>query len=62
MTRFFVGDRVIIRYGRHEGQKAKIIKTSQADAFMVKVEEGSVLFFSGKGLQKQEDAGQRVIA
>jgi len=61
MTRFSVGDRVIIRYGRQQGQKAKIIKSPQADVFKVKAEDGSVLFFSGKGLEKQEEAGQHAI-
>jgi hypothetical protein len=61
MTHFCVGDRVIIRYGRHQGQKAKIIKSTQTDVFQVKVEDGFVLFFSGKGLIKQEEAGLWVI-
>ena len=61
MTRFSVGDQVIIRYGRQQGQKAKIIKSPQADVFKVKAEDGSVLFFSEKGLEKQEEAGQQAI-
>jgi hypothetical protein len=54
MTRFSVGDRVIILYGRHQGQKATIIKTQQTDVYEVRVEDGSVLFFSGKGLDKEK--------
>ena len=54
MARFSVGDRVIIRYGRQQGQKGKIIKSQQADVYEVRVEDGSVLFFSGKGLDKEK--------
>jgi redox-sensitive bicupin YhaK (pirin superfamily) len=53
-THFSVGDQVIIRYGRHQGQKGKIIKSQQADVYEVRVEDGSVLFFSGKGLDKEK--------
>ncbi len=62
MTRFSVGEQVNIRYGRHQGQTATIMKSSQADVFKVKAEDGTVLFFSGKGLQKQEEAGQEAIS
>ena len=55
MTRFSVGDQVIIRYGRQQGQKGKIIKTQHADVYEVRVEDGSVLFFSGKGLDKERN-------
>jgi hypothetical protein len=51
-----VGDPVIIRYGKQQGQKARILKSQPGDAYTVKVEDGSVLFFSGKGLQPA-DAG-----
>jgi hypothetical protein len=61
MTRFAIGDRVTCRYGKQQGQKAKIIKSSQADVFRVKLEDGSVLFFSGKGLEKQEEEGEQAI-
>jgi hypothetical protein len=54
MTRFSVGDQVIIRYGRHQGQKGKIIKSPQADVYEVRIEDGSVVFFSGKGLDKEK--------
>jgi hypothetical protein len=52
MTHFSVGDHVIIRFGKQQGQKAIIIKSQPADAYIVKIEDGSVLFFSGKGLEK----------
>jgi hypothetical protein len=54
MTRFSVGDQVIIRYGTHQGQKGTIIKSQQADVYEVRIEDGSVLFFSGKGLDKEK--------
>jgi hypothetical protein len=55
MTRFSVGEQVTIRYGRHESQKATIIKSQPEDAYMVKVEDGTVLFFSSKGLEKEKE-------
>jgi hypothetical protein len=53
MTRFAIGEQVIIRYGRQQGKKAAIIQCQPADVYKVKVEDGSVLFFSGKGLEKE---------
>jgi hypothetical protein len=50
MPRLSVGDRVIIRYGKHQGQKADIIKTPAADVYKVKAEDGFILYYSGKGL------------
>jgi hypothetical protein len=54
MTRFSVGEQVIVRWGREEGQRAKIMQSQPADVYKVKVENGSVRFFSGKGLAKEE--------
>jgi hypothetical protein len=45
-----VGDPVIIRYGKQQGQMATILKSQAGDAYTVKIEDGSVRFFSGKGL------------
>jgi hypothetical protein len=53
MTHFSVGDQVVIRYGRQQGQKGKIIRTQLADVYEVKVLDGSILFFSSKGLDKE---------
>jgi len=54
MTHFSAGEQVIIRYGRHEGQKATVILRSQpGDAYRVKAEDGTVLFFTSKGLAKE---------
>ncbi len=54
MTHFSVGEAVIIRYGRQQGQKGIIIRSQLADVYMVKVENGSILFYSGKGLEKRK--------
>jgi hypothetical protein len=61
MTRFSVGDQVIIRYGRHQGQKAVILKSQLSDGYKVKVEDGSILFFSGKGLEKGQGGVQQAV-
>lgn len=53
MTRFSVGERVIVLYGRQQGQKATIMASQPAEVYKVKVEDGAVLFFSGKGLGKE---------
>jgi ribosomal protein L24 len=59
MTRFAVGDKVVVRYGTHEGKKGTVIKAEEPDVYKVKVENGFVLFFSCKGLDKDE---RRVIS
>jgi hypothetical protein len=55
MTRFAVGDQVVIRYGRHRGQKAKIIKNQLADNYTVRVEDGFVRLYTAKGLAKEKE-------
>ncbi len=52
MVRFAVGEQVVIRYGKQQGQKATIITNQNSDVYKVKVEDGTVLFFSSKGLEK----------
>jgi hypothetical protein len=59
MTHFSVGEQVVIRYGKQQGQKGKIIRTQLADVYEVKVLDGSILFFSSKGLEKE--AAQQVV-
>ena len=61
MTRFFIGEQVIIRYGRRQGKKAIIMQTQAADAFMVKVEDGPVLFYSSKGLEKTKEEPHQLV-
>ena len=53
MTRFSVGERVVIRYGRRQGQKATVMKCQPADVYQVKAADGVILFFSGKGLVRE---------
>lgn len=54
MTPFVVGESVVIRWGRHQGQKA-IIMSIVADAHKVKMQDGSVGFFSRKGLEGEKE-------
>jgi len=56
-----VGDAVIIRFGKQQGQKATVLKSQPGDAYTVKLEDGSVLFFSGKGLAPAEGAAQQPV-
>lgn len=58
MTHFSVGDQVVIRFGMQQGQKATIIKNPQADSYKVKVEDGSIRYYSWKGLEKGQERGQ----
>jgi hypothetical protein len=54
MTHFDVGEQVLIRYGKHQGQTAKVIQSQPADVYKVKASDGSVLFFTSKGLAKEK--------
>ncbi len=56
MTRFSVGDRVRVRYGNHEGHAGTVLAAQPPDVYKVKVDEGPVLFFSGKGLATRDDS------
>jgi glutamine amidotransferase-like uncharacterized protein len=62
MTRFSEGEQVIIRYGKHQGQKAKIIKSQVGDGYRVKAEDGTVLFFTSKGLEKEKEQVQKAVS
>ncbi len=53
MTRFSVGEQVIIRYGRHQGQKATIIQSQEGAVYKVKAEDGFILYYSGKRLERE---------
>jgi len=59
MIRFCVGEQVLIRYGRHQGQKAKIIESQAAHVYKVKIEDGPILFYSGKGLEMAKEGVQK---
>lgn len=58
MDRFAVGNQVVIRYGKQQGQKGTILRNQEADVYRVKIEDGSILFFSGKGLEKEKEQVQ----
>jgi hypothetical protein len=58
---FSVGDPVIIRFGKQQGQRAIIFKSNPGDAYTVKVEDGTVRFYSGKGLARAEGTAQQVV-
>jgi hypothetical protein len=60
MIRFAVEDQVVVRYGKHQGQKGRIIKNQEPDVYEVKVDDGMILFFSGKGLEKLATSVARV--
>lgn len=55
MIHFSVGDQVVIRFGKQQGQKATIIKNPTADAYKIRVEDGSIRYYSGKGLEKEQE-------
>ena len=61
MTHFSVGDQVVIRFGKQQGQKATIIKQSEGDVYKVKVEDGSIRFFSSKGLEMGQSQAQQSV-
>ena len=60
MTHFSVGEQVIIRYGRQQGKKA-IISKANWRLVQVKAEDGSILFFSSKGLERETGRVQRSL-
>ena len=53
MENFAVGEKVVVLYGKHQGRSATVMKSQPGDAYKVKVEDGTVLFFSRKGLKKE---------
>jgi ribosomal protein L24 len=61
MTHFSVGDQVVIRFGKQQGQKATIIKNPKADVYKVKVDDGSIRYYSGKGLDKEQEGIQQPV-
>ena len=61
MTRFSVGDQVIIRFGKQQGQVGIILKSRAGDSHTVRIEDGSILFFTGKGLELTEPAVPKVV-
>ena len=61
MTHFSVEEQVIIRWGRQLGQKAKILNCLVGDEYKVKIEDGSIGYFIGKGLKKEKERIQQLV-
>jgi ribosomal protein L24 len=61
MTSFSVGDEVIIRFGKHQGRKARVIEVQPAKVYKVKVEDGHILFFTEKGLKGEKEGASKAI-
>jgi len=55
VTRYSVGQRVIIRYGKRQGETATIMKSQPSEVYQVKAKDGVILFFSGKGLEQEPE-------
>ena len=60
MTAFSIGDHVIIRYGLQQSQKATIVKCRHPDTYLVRVDDGTVRFYSGKGLAKADGEIEKI--
>jgi len=61
MTHFSVGDRVIIRYGKHRGQEASILKSPEPHVYKVKAVDGFILYYSGKGLKTEKEGASTAV-
>jgi hypothetical protein len=61
VTHFSVGDKVAIRFGKQQGLKATIIKNPQADVYKVKVDDGSIRYYTWKGLEKEKERVQQSV-
>ena len=59
MTHFSVGEQVFIRYGKHQGQTANILKSPEAQVYKVKAEDGFILYYTGKGLESEKEGASR---
>jgi hypothetical protein len=62
VTLFSKGDPVIIRFGRRQGQKGMIIESRTAHVYTVRLEDGRILFFSGKGLARENEGVRLVVS
>jgi hypothetical protein len=58
MTRFCVGEKVVIRFGERTGQKATILKVQPRDVYRVRAEDTAVLTFTSKGLEGEREYAQ----
>lgn len=62
MTRFSIGDLVVLRFGERQGQKGRILQGQSADGYMVKVEDGSIQCFSAKGLEMEKTGVRAAVS
>jgi hypothetical protein len=61
MIRFAVGDRVVIRCGKHQGRKANIIKSPEAHVYKVKAEAGTILLYCEEGMEKEKEGALTTV-
>jgi hypothetical protein len=61
MTHYCAGDQVVIRFGKRQGQLATIIAGQQANAYKVKAEDGWIVYYSEKGLERKKDEVAPVV-
>jgi ribosomal protein L24 len=54
MTSFSKGDQVVVRFGKLQGQHGTVIESQPAKVYKVRLEDGSVHFFSWKGLEGEK--------
>jgi len=60
MTSFSVGDPVIIRFGERQGLAGIVVKAQPSNVYLVRIEDGAVLFFMGKGLARKTEETEPV--
>ena len=61
MVRFSNGDQVILRFGRRQDQQGTIIESRPGNLYKVQAADGSVHFFTDKGLARGREAAERDV-
>jgi hypothetical protein len=61
MTRFVVGDEVVIRFEKYQGRKVRVSEVQPARLYEVKVADGHVLFYAGEGLEKDKERALKTV-
>jgi len=61
MAHFSVGDEVIIRFGKYQGQKVRVIEVQPADVYEVKVADGHILLYVEEGLEKEKEGAPNTV-
>ena len=59
MVHFSAGDQVIIRFGRRQDQQGTVVECQPANVYKVRAQDGSVHFFSEKGLARAAETPKR---